>query len=561
MTLFHSILKLLKNKKISDFPDESRHRFLLLNFILLVSGVTSLIFAVVHIFFFEQSFGYVLFTVFVISLILFVFFNISLNYKVYSTITILIFTVFFSLITLIGAGNKTGLIWGLAYPVMLAFTTKYRQYNIWSLFFLGINLGIFFIPNHFEFWSDYSSDIIMRYLFAYLLIYTLLEFYLRLKQQTISKQEKELIETKHHLLEKDKFISSLSYEIRTPLNNITGIINHQRESISEDAIDEIELSISNLALILNKIPKHTESNILHLTGEKTLFKLNEIIKKTISLFQTDKYTKLRFNLFLSSKLTEKVYGDRISFMQILISTIDFFFNRSNENPLKIDIVSQETENETILIKVSCKIDNLIFPENLNAENLINNLKDLEIINQISESLNVNLTIKKDTENFSTLFKFNFEDLPVETVSDKKDSNSVVVSEPYTHKKILLKDANVLLVEDDIINSKVMTLNIQKLVKKIIIAGNGKEALEKFSETKVDIILMDIRMPLMDGFKTTEKIREAEIGTGSRVPIIAVTANASSEVKKHCFEVGMNDYTTKPTNYKLLLKKMKKLLEG
>ncbi|MCD6555851.1 MAG: response regulator, partial [Bacteroidales bacterium] len=94
-----------------------------------------------------------------------------------------------------------------------------------------------------------------------------------------------------------------------------------------------------------------------------------------------------------------------------------------------------------------------------------------------------------------------------------------------------------------------------------IAGNGKEALEKFSETKVDIILMDIRMPLMDGFKTTEKIREAEIGTGSRVPIIAVTANASSEVKKHCFEVGMNDYTTKPTNYKLLLKKMKKLLEG
>ena len=130
MTLFHSILKLLKNKKISDFPDESRHRFLLLNFILLVSGVTSLIFAVVHIFFFEQSFGYVLFTVFVISLILFVFFNISLNYKVYSTITILIFTVFFSLITLIGAGNKTGLIWGLAYPVMLAFTTKYRQYNI-----------------------------------------------------------------------------------------------------------------------------------------------------------------------------------------------------------------------------------------------------------------------------------------------------------------------------------------------------------------------------------------------------------------------------------------------
>ncbi len=561
MTLFHSILKLLKNKRIFDLQDESRHQFLLLNFILSVSAVTSLIFALAHIFFFEQTIGYVLFSFFIIFTIIIISINISLNYKLYSAITILIFTGLFSLITLIGAGNKTGLMWGLVYPVMLAFTAKYKNYNIWSLIFLSINLGIFFIPNHFDFWTDYSTDITMRYLFAYLLVYALIAFNLKLKQQTISKHEKELIITKHKLLEKDKFISSLSYEIRTPLNNITGIINHQRESISEDAIDEVELSISNLASILNKISKNTKSNILHLTGEKTLFKLNEIIKKTISLFQTDKYAKLRFNLFLSSDLKEKVYGDRISFMQILISTIDFFYNHSNENPLKIDIVSQETENEVILIKISCKTDNLIFPKNLSAENFINNIKDLEIINQISETLNGYLTINNDTEIFTTLFNLNFEEIPIEAVSDTKDLSSEIVSESFPHRKILLKDANVLLVEDDIINSKVMTLNIEKLVNKIIIAENGKEALEKFSETKVDIILMDIRMPLMDGFKTTEKIREAEIGTDSHVPIIAVTANASSEVKNHCFEVGMNDYTTKPTNYKLLLKKMKNLLEN
>ena len=67
------------------------------------------------------------------------------------------------------------------------------------------------------------------------------------------------------------------------------------------------------------------------------------------------------------------------------------------------------------------------------------------------------------------------------------------------------------------------------------------------------------MPLMDGFKTTEKIREAEQGTDSKTPIIAVTANVSAEIKKKCFEAGMNDYTTKPTNFKLLLKKMEALL--
>lgn len=560
MALFHSILKLLKNRKIAGSDIEIHNRLLLLNFILIVAGITDLIFSIAHILFFERTVGYVLFAFFVIFILIFILFNITVNYRVYSTLTILLLTVLFGLIIVIGAGNKTGLMWGLVYPVMLAFTTKYKTYNIWSLVFLGLTVGIFFIPNNFEFWTKYSSDVKMRYLFAYFLIYAFIEFYLRLKQQTVKKNEKELIETKHKLLEKDKFISSLSFEIRTPLNNIAGIINHQRELISENVIEEIELSISNLASILNKIPKNTESNILHLTGKKTSFNINTLLKKIITLFKIEKYSKLRFNLNSSSKLPETVFGDRIRFMQLIISSIDFFFNHSNENLLKIEIISQEIETNDILIEISCKSGNLIFPKNLSSENFIRDIKELNIINKITESLNGNLTIQKTEEYFTAVYNLHFEDMPAITDSKTEKSSKIDLTSTYSHNKILLKDANVLLVEDDVINSKVMTMNIQKFVNKIIIAENGKEALEKFSETKVDIILMDIRMPLMDGFKTTEKIREAEIGTGSHVPIIAVTANASSEVKKKCFEVGMNDYTTKPTNYKLLMKKMRNLLE-
>ena len=559
--MFHSILNILKNKKIAESPAEFRQQYLLLNFILTISIITDLIFSIAHILFFEQKIGYVLFTFFIVFLLIFILFNLSLNYKIYSTITIIIFTALFSLITLTGAGNKTGIMWGLAFPVMVAFTTKYKNYNIYSIIFLIINLLIFFIPNEFNFWAKYSNDIVMRYLFAYFLIYALIEFYLRLKQQIINKQEKELIETKHKLLEKNNFLSSLSYEIRTPLNNIAGIINHQRDSINEDVIEEIELSISNLASILNKIPENTRQNVLHLTGEKTIFNINDVIRKLIKLFQTDTYSKLRFNLYLSDNLPENVFGDRISFMQLFISTIDFFFNHSNENSLKIDIISQINEKNNILLKITCKTKSLIFLENLNRENLIRDIKELSIINRITESLNGSLKSQKDKDNFTIFYILNFEELPPASDDKTEKSESVKLSKNFPRKKTLLKNANVLLVEDDVINSKVMTLNIQKSVNKIIIAENGKEALEKFSETKVDIILMDIRMPFMDGFKTTEKIRNAEIGTGEHVPIIAVTANASSEVKKHCLEVGMNDYTTKPTNYKLLLKKMKKLLEG
>ncbi|MCF6184670.1 MAG: response regulator [Bacteroidales bacterium] len=545
---------------MANGDSESYIHFLLLNFVLLLSLSTSLIFSIAHIFFFETTIGYVLFVFFTVFLSLFILFRISHNYQLFSALTISVLLILFSLTALIGAGNKSGLMWGLAFPVLVAFTTKYRNYNIWSLIFLGINFAVFFIPNNIEFWTKYSNDTIMRYSFAYILIYALLEFYLRLKQQNINEKEKELIETKHKLSGKDKFLSSLSYEIRTPLNNIAGIINHQRKNINENIIEEIELSVSNLAAILNKIPEKTEKYTLQIRGDKTNFNINNVIKKVIALFQTEKYSKLKFNLLLSNSIPDKIYGDRINCMQLLISTIDFLYNNSTGSTVKIDVFSEEIETNSILIKITCKTENLIFPKNIDTSNLLRDLKDLKIINQTAESLNGSLTIQKNYETFTTLFKFKIINAPAETKKDSKDINTANIIRSYTHQKINLKDASVLLVEDDVINSKVMTLNIQKLVKKIFIAENGKEALEKFSESKIDIILMDIRMPLMDGFKTTEKIREAETGTESHVPIIAVTANASSEVKKHCFEVGMDDYTTKPTNYKLLIRKMKKLLE-
>ncbi len=548
---------LKKNNELAD--TEPLQQSLMLSFVLVISTLTSFIFSLAHLFFFERNIGFMLLAFFVIFTLFLILFKVTNKYTLVSFLTIIMMTTLFSLIILLGAGNKTGLMWGLTFPVIVAFTAKYRNYNIWSLLFLSINLIIFFTPNNISFWAKYSDDVIMRYLLAYIITYALIEFYLRLRQQAIYEREKELIETKHKLLQKDKFISSLSYEIRTPLNNIAGIINHQRDIINENVLEEIEMSVSNLAAIINKISEYTEETVLYITGKKTSYNINSIISRLSELFRTDKYSKLRLNLYLSDNVPDKVYGDRISFMQLLISSVDFFFNYSNENTLKLDIVSQKSEENSVIIKISGKYDNLIFPQNINTDRFLEDIKDLNIIKKISESLGGSVTILRNNNLFTLFFTFNSEILPDKDVQYKTQESLKTVKH-YTSKKVKLKDANILLVEDDIINSKVMTLNIKKHVNKIIIAENGKEALDKFFETKVDIILMDIRMPFMDGFKTTEKIRKAEIGTGSHVPIIAVTANASSDVKKRCFEVGMNDYTTKPTNYKLLLKKMRKLLE-
>jgi CheY-like chemotaxis protein len=128
-------------------------------------------------------------------------------------------------------------------------------------------------------------------------------------------------------------------------------------------------------------------------------------------------------------------------------------------------------------------------------------------------------------------------------------------------KVELKNANILLVEDNAINQKIIILSLKNHVKNIDIANNGKDALDKFGTTKYHLILMDIQMPVINGIAATKKIRELESTSNTQTPIIAITANALSGDKETCLAAGMNDYISKPFQVDVLVNKMKVLLEN
>ncbi len=119
-------------------------------------------------------------------------------------------------------------------------------------------------------------------------------------------------------------------------------------------------------------------------------------------------------------------------------------------------------------------------------------------------------------------------------------------EHYTSNTTVKRKLKVLLAEDNLINQKVASININKLGHDVEFADNGKIALEKFQGAKYDIILMDLQMPIMDGIEATKRIREIEkTNIKQPVKIIAMTASALPEDKYICFEAGMNDYISKP----------------
>lgn len=105
---------------------------------------------------------------------------------------------------------------------------------------------------------------------------------------------------------------------------------------------------------------------------------------------------------------------------------------------------------------------------------------------------------------------------------------------------------VLVAEDNLINQKVAMINLKKLGHEVEIAVNGQMAIDMFKVGTYDVILMDIQMPILDGLEATIAIRKYEEEKGlDKIKIIAITANTLNEDKDKCFEVGMNEYITKP----------------
>jgi PAS domain S-box-containing protein len=126
-------------------------------------------------------------------------------------------------------------------------------------------------------------------------------------------------------------------------------------------------------------------------------------------------------------------------------------------------------------------------------------------------------------------------------------------------KSLPANLHLLLVEDNLVNQKVAGAILKKLNFKVDVASNGVEALSCYKDKNYDLILMDCLMPQMDGYLATQKIREIEQETLGYVPIIALTADALCDNKKRCFDVGMDDYLTKPFEIDELKNKLLKWL--
>jgi len=275
-----------------------------------------------------------------------------------------------------------------------------------------------------------------------------------------------------------------------------------------------------------------ESNL----GKGSNFKFSIIYQngEPDKLIEEIQAKELKLALITDDNPTRKLLSSHLKSLHI--EFIEFLDIEEFESDLNIDgiLINKNINDEKLLIFYQFIEDNkdkeIIIVHNKFCNRKVLNFEEFQNVNLLHEPISFNLLIKK-------LFK-----------------NVTIKSSITYHDKIKKIDNRILIAEDNEINQIVARKIFSKFTNNFDIANNGKEVLEMLAKNKYDIIFMDIQMPIMDGFRTTNVIRKSDIGENSReIPIIALTAHAIDGYKEECLSNGMDDFLSKPIEMETLIK--------
>jgi PAS domain S-box-containing protein len=361
---------------------------------------------------------------------------------------------------------------------------------------------------------------------------------------------------------KQQFLSNMSHEIRTPMNAIIGftkvLLKTDLTAKQNEYLTAIKLSGDSLIVLINDILDLAKVDAGKMVFEQTPFKLALSISAMLHLFEPKIQEK---NLILikeyDSKIPEVLIGDPVRLHQIVLNLVSnaVKFTAQGKIIVSVNLLEENDEHVTIKFAVS---DTGIGIEEDKIEQIFENFQQaysgtsslyggtglgLAIVKQLVEpqggSIHVESKINEgSTFSFNLIFKKTIAEAEYETEIIELDLDVIGLK--------------ILVVEDIVLNQLLMKTILEDFGFTCDIAGNGKIAIEMLQTNAYDTVLMDLQMPVLNGFKATEHIRTI---LKSNIPIIALTADVTTVDLAKCKAAGMNDYIAKPVDERLLYSKI------
>ena len=368
---------------------------------------------------------------------------------------------------------------------------------------------------------------------------------------------------------KEAFLATMSHEIRTPLNAIIGIsdlmkLNTNARNIEN--IDTLSFSAKNLLALITDILDLSKIDAGRIELSKNKIKIKQLLIGLTQTFRTAcKEKNIELILEISKNVPEIIYGDELRLSQILNNLLSNAVKFTPKGFIKISINGTIISNG--LFRFNCEIiDTGIGIKRNNLVSIFEDFKqaDDRISRQFGGTgLGLSITKKlvefqkgviyaKSTINKGSTFSFHI-DYEIQTpISISKKGEFTLNKLPdFVNKAVLL-------VEDNVANQKVAGSYLKHWGFDYDIANNGKEALEKIKLNNYDIFLIDLFMPVMDGFETIKRIRK--IKKYADFPIIALTASAEISLMEKAIQSGADQCLSKPFNAQHLKETISDLLK-
>ena len=431
-----------------------------------------------------------------------------------------------------------------------------------------------------EGWSPRSywiMCIVISYVFSLLIatVFYLISSKKHRERQYEAELEKAAEQAKNANEAKTRFLFNMSHDIRTPMNAIVGFSgllekNLQNERKAKEYLEKIQSSSNLLLRIINQVLEmariESGTAVLQLKAED----MDALFHRVNTVFEEDVRKKnLQYHAVLDVR-HHYVVCDQTKLQEIMLNIISNAIKYTPEgHSIYVEVHEAVSENPSKIRYIfSCEDTGIgmseeylphiyeeFSREHSTTENKVPGTGlGLPIIKSMIELMGGSIQVES-RQGIGTKFTIDlsFDIALKEEVYGSEDT----VESSAIHT---IKGKRILLVEDNELNAEIAKTVLEDVGALITRAENGQQALELFKEKPAgtfDVILMDLMMPVMDGYTATRKIRELERSDAKTVPIIAMTANAFQEDAEKCIAVGMNAHLAKPLD----IEKMKKTIKS
>ncbi|ESQ79529.1 ATP-binding protein [Asticcacaulis sp. YBE204] len=370
--------------------------------------------------------------------------------------------------------------------------------------------------------------------------------------------EGERLTAEHANVAKSEFLANMSHELRTPMNAIIGIVSLLDRGAPLDdkqkkLLSVLRLSSDSLLNLINDLLDVAKIESHELVLESRPVNVGDIVAEVGSIMSVRAAEKnIMLNIKSAPRSTLDIYGDPMRLQQIITNLVSNAVKFTDEGFVNILVKSEPdgTGQRRIVLDVvdsgigmSTKQADKIFEKFTQADPSISRRYGgtglgLAITKQLTELMGGTITVQS-REGMGSRFTVSFaaravasaaapdEETPEAEVPDRRDDAR----------------GRILLAEDYEGNIIVATAMLEAQGFEVVVARNGREAVEAVTSSDFDLILMDVQMPEMDGYEATRRIRDSD--KGKAIPIIGVTANALTGDRQKCLDAGMDEYVSKP----------------